>query len=209
MNLFIYDKTFEGLLTAVFDAYFRKTFPDMLLSEGDVLPLFYDESFTVHTDEEKSGRVWRGLQKKLSVSALSSITWCWLSELPEVDMLLFRYIRKAIDAPRSIETNFGDPDVLELAKIWKKVDWERLRMLQFVRFQKAADGTFFAAFEPRHNASFKGGYENRTKNLAISKNNVANGFGNFKNNCKLFWRQAAKNINQLVDYIARKIGRTK
>ena len=26
MNLFIYDKTFEGLLTAVFDAYFRKTF---------------------------------------------------------------------------------------------------------------------------------------------------------------------------------------
>ena len=152
MNLFIYDKTFEGLLTAVFDAYFRKTFPDMLLSEGDVLPLFYDEAFTVHTDEEKSGRVWRGLQKKLSVSALSSITWCWLSELPEVDILLFRYIRKAIDAPRSIETNFGDPDVLELAKIWKKVDWERLRMLQFVRFQKAADGTFFAAFEPRHNA---------------------------------------------------------
>ena len=50
---------------------------------------------------------------------------------------------------------------------------------------------------------------NDDKNLAISKNNVANGFGNFKNNCKLFWRQAAKNINQLVDYIARKIGRTK
>lgn len=124
----------------------------MLLSEGDTLPLFYNESFTVHTDEEKSGRVWRGLQKKLSVSALSSIIWCWLSELPEVDMLLFRYIRKAIDAPRSIETNFGDPDVLELAKIWKKVDWERLRMLQFVRFQKAVDGTFFAAFEPQHNA---------------------------------------------------------
>ena len=47
MNLFIYDKTFEGLLTAVFDAYYRKTFPDMLLSEGDTLPLFYNESFTV------------------------------------------------------------------------------------------------------------------------------------------------------------------
>ncbi len=34
MVLFVYDKTFEGLLTAVFDAYFRKSFPDMLLSEG-------------------------------------------------------------------------------------------------------------------------------------------------------------------------------
>lgn len=152
MILFIYDTTFEGLLTAVFDAYFRKTFPDALLPEGEPLPLFYDEILTVVTDEEKAGRVWRGLQKKLSASALSCLTQSWLSELPEVGMILFRYIRKAIDAPTSIEVNFGDPDVLELAKIWKRVDWERLRLLQFVRFQKAADGTFFAAYEPQYNA---------------------------------------------------------
>ena len=152
MILFIYDKTLDGLLTALFDAYNRKTFPDVLLSKGDTLPLFYDDIFTVITDKEKAGRVWRGLQKKISASALSAITWCWLSELPEVGMLLFRYIRKAIDSPVSIETNFGDPDVLALSKIWKRVDWERLRMLQFVRFQKAVDGTFFAAFEPQHNA---------------------------------------------------------
>ena len=95
MNIFVYDKSFDGLLTAVFDAYFRKTFPDDLLSEGDALPLFYDELHTVVTDEEKAGRVWRGLQKKVSVSALGCLTQSWLSELPEVGMLIFRYIRKA------------------------------------------------------------------------------------------------------------------
>ena len=46
-SVYIYDKTFDGLLTAVFDAYFRKTFPDALLSEGDALPLFCDELHTV------------------------------------------------------------------------------------------------------------------------------------------------------------------
>ena len=35
--------------------------------------------------------------------------------------------------------------------MWKRVDWERIRMLQFVRFQKAADGTYFAAVEPEKN----------------------------------------------------------
>ena len=154
MKFFVYDKSFDGLLTAVFDAYFRKTFPDDLLSEGDALPLFYDELHTVVTDEEKAGRVWRGLQKKVSVSALGCLTQSWLSELPEVGMLIFRYIRKAIDSPRSIETNFGDPDVLRLAQIWKKVDGERVHLMQFVRFQKAADGTFFAAFEPQYNALY-------------------------------------------------------
>lgn len=151
MIIFTYDKTFDGLLTTVFDAYFRKTFPDLLLEEGQPFPLFYDEVLEVVADEEKSGRVWKGLEKKLSGSALSMLTTCWLSELPDVDNMLFRYICKAIDAPRSIELNFGDPDVLELSKIWKRVNGEKHRIIQFTRFQKASDGTFFAPFEPMHN----------------------------------------------------------
>ena len=61
MIIYLFDNTFEGLLTSVFDAYSRRIFPDALLAEGEPLPLFYDESFTVISDEEKSGRVWRGL----------------------------------------------------------------------------------------------------------------------------------------------------
>ena len=138
MTVFVYDKTFEGLLTAVFDAYSRRSFPDLLLAEGEPFPLFYDEAVTICTDDAKVDRVWKGLQKRLSAMALSVITVTWLSELPEADMLLFRYIRKAID-------------VLEVSKVWKKVTNERLRVIQFLRFQKAADGTFFAAVKPVYN----------------------------------------------------------
>lgn len=152
MIIFVFDNTFEGLLTSVFEAYSRRVFPDALFPEGEPLPLFHDEVFTVITEEEKAKRVWRGLQKKLSSGALSCLAQCWLAEEAETPMLLFRYIRKTVDAPRSIETNFADPDVLEFSRMWKRVDWERLRMLQFIRFQKAADGTFFAAVEPEKNA---------------------------------------------------------
>lgn len=151
MIVFVYDKTFEGLLTVVFDAYSRRSFPDLLLAEGEPLPLFYDEVVTVYTDDQKADRVWKGLQKKISVAALSLITVTWLSELPGIDKLLFRYIRKALDTPASIELNFGDSDVLEVSKISKKVVNERLRVMQFLRFQKAADGTYFAAVEPIYN----------------------------------------------------------
>ncbi|MDH6534334.1 DNA metabolism protein [Parabacteroides sp. 52] len=151
MKVFVYDKTLEGLLTAVFDAYYRKTFPDVLVGEGEPLPLFHEEVFTVITEEKKSNRVWKGLEKKLSKIALSGIMVGWLSELPGIDMLLFRYIRKNLDAKGSVEMNFGDPDILELSKIWKKVGQEKERLKQFTRFQKAADGTFFAAMEPLYN----------------------------------------------------------
>lgn len=151
MIVFLYDKTFEGLLTAVFDAYSRRSFPDMLLAEGEPLPLFYDEAVTIYTDASKTDRVWKGLKKRLAAITLSGLTAVWLSELPGADLLLFRYIRKTIDSPQSIEMNFGDPDVLEVSKIWKKVSQERLRVVQFLRFQKAADGTFFGAIEPIYN----------------------------------------------------------
>ncbi len=151
MIVYLYDRTFDGILTAVFDAYSRKTFPNALLSEGEQLPLFCEETHTVITDEQKAKRVWTALQKKLSASALSCLTISYLSELPELNMPLFRYVCKAVDAPRSIETNFADEDVLMVTNTYRKVIYERQRMLQFVRFQKAADGTYFALMEPQYN----------------------------------------------------------
>ena len=151
MRVFVYDYTFEGMLTAVFEAYSRRSFPDLLMREGDVLPLFCEETFQVYTDQEKADRVWSALVKKQSTMALTRLTMCWLSELPDVGMLLFRYIRKTIDAPASIELNFADEDVLALTKLWKKVANEQTRILQFLRFQKAQDGTYFAAMEPLYN----------------------------------------------------------
>ena len=61
-------------------------------------------------------------------------------------------IRKVIDTSRSIETDFGDADVLAFTRMWQRVERERTRLLQFIRFQKAADGVYFAAVEPEKNA---------------------------------------------------------
>lgn len=152
MIVFFYDKTFEGLLTAVFDAYSRKEFPDKLLEEGDVPPLFLDSSHTVITQTDKASRVWASLEKKLSKGAQNMLTYVWLSEEEGSDDLLFRFIRKTFECKISIEANFGDDDVLLIHKLAKKVAREELYIKEFVRFQKAADDIFFAPISPAHNA---------------------------------------------------------
>jgi probable DNA metabolism protein len=152
MTVFFYDHTFEGLLTAVFDAYNRKTFPDSLLETGHPPPLFTDESHTVVTDGEHAGRVRDALQKKLQKDACNMLMHVWLSELEGSDELIFRYICKTFDHEHSIALNFGDADVLEMHKIARKVAHEALYLKQFVRFQKAADGIYFAPVRPVCNA---------------------------------------------------------
>ena len=151
MTVFCYDKTFDGLLSCLFDSYSLKDYPEQLLAVGEPLPLFCDHHYTVVTDETKSARVWKHITSKLSAAGTRELTHCWLSELPDIDMLLFRYLRKTIDSPCSIETNFADEDVLELSKIYKKVSYEAHRLIQFARFQKTSDGTYFAPLEPQFN----------------------------------------------------------
>lgn len=152
MVVFFFDSTMEGLLTAVFDAYSRKIFPDKLLIEGDIVPMFTTEEYTVITQEEKAIRVWTALKKKMSKGACNMLTNAWLAEAEGKDDLLFRFIRKTLDSKVSVETNFGDDDVLQLHRLARKVSHEELYIKQFVRFQKAADEIYFAPIAPVHNA---------------------------------------------------------
>ena len=150
MIIFTYDKTFDGLLSCVFFAYEQKKFPDFILSESDQKPLFVDEQYRIITEKEKSLRVWKALEKKLSKIARYMMLSVWLSELPETEMLLFRYIRKNIAHPEGVEMNFGDDDVLRIKEIAQKVAKEAEQLRQFVRFQETADGIYFAPVSPRY-----------------------------------------------------------
>lgn len=152
MVIFYYDKTFEGLLTAVFDAYDRKTFPDQLLAEGDPGPIFAESFYTVITQKEKSDRVWKGLEKKMGKELRNMVVYTWLSEEPGCDQLLFRYLRKIFDSPHTILTDFADGDILQVKNLARKVNRDKRYIIQFVRFQKAADDIFFAPVSPRYNS---------------------------------------------------------
>lgn len=151
MMVYIFDGTMDGLLTAVFDAFAMHEQPETLLTEGEALPLFCERTQTVHTDEEKARRVWTGLEKILSREAMKLISVSWLSELKELNGHLFRYICKVFTAGKGIERHFADPDVLAVTNIARKVLHEQLRMKQFIRFQKAKDGTYLGVVSPDHN----------------------------------------------------------
>ena len=152
MIVYYYDKTLEGLLTAIFDAYSRRVFPDKLMVQGDIPPMFTNETHTVVTNEQCAARVWRAVEKKLSRTACNMLTYAWLSEEDGSDETIFRYICKTIKSPKSVELNFGDADVLKIQQLAQKTGREYQFLRMFVRFQKAADDIFFAPVSPKCNA---------------------------------------------------------
>ena len=153
MIVYTFDNTFDGLLTAVFDSFALRQQPQ-LLAEGGQLPLFASEPHQVVTDEEKAVRVWKGLEKHLSREVLRIISISWLSEEHALHQPLFSFICKVfLDGGGGVGGgyNASDPDVLAVRNTCRRVLHEAQRMKQFIRFQKAKDGTYLAVISPDHN----------------------------------------------------------
>ncbi len=151
MTVYVFDGTMDGLLSAVFDAFLLKEQPERLLTGGDVMPLFCERTYMVTTDGEKARRVWTGLEKQLPKDALRLISVSQLSELAELWQPLFMYVCKVFRSGKKTVRNFADSDVLTVTQIARRVMHEAHRMMQFVRFQKAKDGTYLAVISPDHN----------------------------------------------------------
>ena len=94
MQVYVFDNTLDGLLTAVFDSFFLHQQPEFLLAEGEQLPLFADEPHRVVTDSGKAERVWKGLEKHLSKDGLHMITISWFAEERSLNQPLFNFICK-------------------------------------------------------------------------------------------------------------------
>ena len=151
MTVYVFDGTMDGLLSSVFDAFLLKEEPERLLMGGDALLLFCERIHKVATDNEKARRVWAGLEKQLPKEALRMISTCQLSELPELWQPLFMLVCKVFRRGRGVVREYADPDVLAVTQVARRVMHEAHRMMQFVRFQKAKDGTYLAVISPDHN----------------------------------------------------------
>lgn len=65
MAFLIYDGTFEGFLTVVFECYAQQIVPTDICKETSFQENLFIEKLTVNTDETKADRVWKALQAKL------------------------------------------------------------------------------------------------------------------------------------------------
>src|ERR1700761_9105416 len=117
MTRLLYDGTFEGLLTAIFEIYDRRL-GLVTLQKGEwYSSALFKDVVQVITDAERAKRVLKGLQQKLSAEGLQRIYIAHLGEIENEENTIVGYIRYAFDSPRNIEEDFGNKYVLRLAEL--------------------------------------------------------------------------------------------
>lgn len=146
---YIYDGTFEGLLTCIHHHYYIEK-ASAISVKGEYQPSFLNGSMEVVTDETKADVVYEAIERKISSYDLRRIYKVFLSCDPDKEMKILRYIVLGFKKGSAISMLHGDPVVFDVQSLEKKISREKERMLQFVRFSVMKNDVLYAKIEPDH-----------------------------------------------------------
>lgn len=148
---YVYDGSFEGLLTAIHEAYYRNEKPDKILSGLGFQENLLDRSVHIATDTEKAKKVYEAIRQKISPYALDNVFYVFLSELEGAGTWIYNYLRLGWKVGREVDLRLADDRVLIVHDISRKVRCERHRMLGLLRFELFEGGIYYASMEPDYN----------------------------------------------------------
>ncbi len=151
MTTLIYDSSFEGFLTAVFNCYDEKTPNVEIIPQHQYRQSFFSTPITIITNNEKADRVWNGLKTKLSKAELSKFYYAFLSETNSVENTLYKAIQYIFNNKQNVGSDYTNEHILTTSKLAKSVSREKHRMKAFIRFKLTHDNVYFANIHPDFN----------------------------------------------------------
>jgi probable DNA metabolism protein len=148
----LYDGTWTGMLTSVFDTFEKKwNVSGFLTANQHGQNDFFSEKVHVVSDEVKAKRVWSGLKKRVPSENCIQLYRSFLSEQQGMELVILSCIQFYFSGADSPQLAFGNPAVLKINQTSKMVYREKHRMEAFVRFQRTSDDLYYAGIEPDFN----------------------------------------------------------
>jgi len=151
MIVYIYDGTFPGLLTAIYEAFYQKEKPGQILKEWDYSKNLFSQPIYISSDDDKADKVLNAIKDKISFAALNRVYYAFLSEMDNAETIAYNYLKLGFKMGKYVDGNHSDENVSKLHEICKKVGFEKHRMLGLIRFRLIKEDIFYAPMELDHN----------------------------------------------------------
>jgi probable DNA metabolism protein len=146
-DTFLYDGSFAGYLSAVFEV-FRSRVTSPVIVSAEAGPSLFSDHILVATDETHAERVASGIAGRTDESTVDRIYRAFLSEDPHREPILLQYITAIVrHGPMAAENVLFEP-VLAVRKLARRTDREEHRMHAFVRFSEMSRGVFASTIAP-------------------------------------------------------------
>ncbi len=146
---YLYDGSFDGLLTCIFYAYKDKK-ASSIFREDAYHPNLLTTSLSVLTETDKATRVHDSILKKLSFATLTNVYYLYLSDYEDSETLILHYLRLCYKYTDKINLAKNNDIIRKVDLYTKRVRHESHRFTGFVRFEEISPMVFYSKIEPDH-----------------------------------------------------------
>lgn len=148
---YVYDGSFAGLLTMVFDCYTKKVIPFKIVSQDEFEANFLEDFERKQTEEEKASRIFHGIVKNISYEALYNSYYAFLSNTKEKEINILQYLLNGFVLGPKIDTMLSIDFVFHVHSMRKKMLNEAHKLKGLLRFMEIGNDVFYASIHPSHN----------------------------------------------------------
>ncbi|MDR3595218.1 TIGR03915 family putative DNA repair protein [Clostridium sp.] len=150
MNIYIYDDTFEGLLTAIYNAFYDKSLTVAIydLNNYNNCPLLLGENIEVITNEEKYLKVKYAIINKIDFLAFKKLYMIYLSNHIDKAIIIFKYLKIAFELGHDVHSFLNIDTIRLVDNINRQVSMECHRFEGFIRFNYIDEKFLYSSIEP-------------------------------------------------------------
>ena len=148
--VFVTDGSFDGLLTAIFEAYAGHPAPDEIHCATRIQQGLFDRRLSIVTEKTKAIRVWQGMKAHLGTKSRQLVADAFLSGEQNVETILYHWLLERIPGRDGRKKKAQLGLKIRIDQLARKVRQEAHRLKGFIRFEQTADNTYFARVAPRY-----------------------------------------------------------
>ncbi|MGM0420232.1 MAG: TIGR03915 family putative DNA repair protein [Bacillota bacterium] len=153
MITYIYDGSFTGFMTLVFDSFKTRRKPTKIVKEIDYRPDLLSRVVKIDSDGDKADTVIKYCKDRLSLEIFKQAYRAFLSEQPGVELAIYEYMYQGLSGKTDLNNTWTGETVLFIKKLARRVNRENHLYRGLLRFRQLEDGIFYAPFKPEYNIS--------------------------------------------------------
>ena len=147
--ILVYDGTFEGFLSLVYEVYYKKLKPTKIYK---TLPneILFEEILEINSSKESGIKVLNAIKTKFPKEILEKILNIFMCDSKEFEMALLEYIVIGFKDSKQLY-NINNSCVFYLNYLEKELFRVTHKLTGFIRFEELEDKTLYAKIESKFN----------------------------------------------------------
>ena len=150
--ILVYDGSFEGFLSLVYEVYYKKLKPTKIYK---TLPneIIFEEILEIQTSEENSTKVLKAIKTKFPKPIVEKILNIFMCDSRAFEVALLEFIIIGFKDTKQL-FNINNSSVFYLSNLEKELFKNVHKMYAFLRFEELDDDTLYAKLECKFNVVY-------------------------------------------------------